>query len=315
MAPLRAWVDARIAALPALRAAFTADFAKDPREPFQGSVLGELSALLERRQARARGRLGDRPVPAPLAPSYFSQGRWAVGWAGGPLASAGKPVPGEGTPYAITFDGRDVAELADVFEMAKQQRASVRARFGVLNGEGHELTQAQAGAAGGVETLSLDTRIAAWGITDKGLLPAVVRKVSFSGGACAGETPDGTRAEVMLRQPPGGPLLAVFASSSPLDPAQVRVQTERRSFLAPLWDLFENTLTDRVTMTVDVDGDGVADLRVVLSSDTAVGQMPPPRRVAYRPVAGWYANDVYSLEANVDGRWRVLSRYAVTTCT
>lgn len=66
---------------------------------------------------------------------------------------------------------------------------------------------------------------------------------------------------------------------------------------------------------VDLDGDGVPDLRVLISSDTAVGQGPPLKRVGYQTVAGWYANDVYQLEANVDGQWRVLSRYAVVTCT
>lgn len=316
LAPLRDWASARIAALPALQAAFTADFAKDPREPLPGSVLGELAAVLERRQARAWGRLGDRPMPSTLAPSYFSQGRWAVGWAGGPLAQARKPVAGEGTPYAITFDGKDVAELAGVFEMAKQQRAAVKARFGVLKGEEHELTQALPHAGGGFETLRLDTRLTAWAVTERGLLPASIRSVSFSGGACSGETPDGTAAGVLLPQPPGGPLLAVFASSAPVDPAKARVTVQRRRFLAPLWDLFENTLTDRQTLTVDLDGDGVPDLRVLVSSDTAVGQLPPPLlRVGLQPVGGWYANDVYMLEANVDGRWRVLSRHAVVTCT
>jgi hypothetical protein len=315
LAPLRAWAEARIAALPALQPAFTTDFALAPREPFPGSVLGELGATLARRQARARGRLGDRPEPPAVAPSYFSQGRWAVGWAGGPLAQARKPVPGEGTPYGITFDGRDLGELAGVFEMAKQQRAAVKANFGVLKDGGHELSWARPGAAGFVETLRLDTRLAAWAVTEKGLLPASIRKVSFSGGACAGETPDGTGAEVMLPQPPAGVLLAVFASSAPLDPARARVTVQRRRFLAPLWDLFENTLTDRLTLTVDLDGDGVPDLRVVVSSDTAVGQGAAPMRVGYLAVGGWYANDVYQLEANVDGQWRVLSRYAVSTCT
>lgn len=313
LAPLRAWAAARIATLPALRAAFSADFAKDPREPFPGSVLGELAVALERRQARARSRLGDRPALG-VAPSYFSQGRWALGWAGGPLARAQKRVP-EGAPYTITFDGKDVSDLAGVFEMAKQQRAAVKASFGVLKGEGNELVQAQAGATGAVETLRLDTRLAAWAVTEKGLLPATIRKVGFFGGACVGEATEGTEAEVLLPDAPGGALLAVFASSAPIDPAKARVTVQRRRFLAPLWDLFENTLTDRQTLSVDLDGDGVPDLRVLISSDTAVGQGLPLRRVGYQTVAGWYANDVHQLEANVDGQWRVLSRYAVVTCT
>ncbi len=69
--------------------------------------------------------------------------------------------------------------------------------------------------------------------------------------------------------PAPGALLAVFASSAPIDPSRVRVQVQRRTFLAPLWDLFENTLTDRQTLAVDLDADGVPDLRVVISNDSA----------------------------------------------
>ncbi len=316
-APLRAWLAARVAMLPALQRPFSADFASDAREPLRASVLGDLSSLLQQRQARANAQLG---VPAAtasagLSPSYFSQGRWAIGWAGGPLAERRKAPPGEGAPYVIAFDGGDVASLAGVFEMAKAQRVAVKASFGVLTGSGHELAQAQPAAQGGIETLRLETRLAAWAVTETGLQPATIRKAVYSGGACAGETPEGTQVEGTLPRSMTGAPLAVFASSAALDPSRARVSVQRRRFLAPLIDLFENTLTDRQTLTVDLDGDGVPDLRVLISTDKAVSRAPLPRKVGYRTVAGWYANDEYVLEANIDGRWQQLSRYAVKTCT
>jgi hypothetical protein len=316
LAPLAQLLDSRIAQLPALRAAFDADFANDPRQPIRRSALGGVASLLDSRQARLRERLDDRRRVTEIAPSYFAQGRWAIGWAGGPLAQAQKPAAGEAARFALSFDGAGVWELSGTVEMAKQQRAAVRAEWGSLTGEAVGLSQAQNNAASAVDTLRLETRLQAWGITERGLVPATVRGAGYFGGACANEgDSQKTRADVEFSAPVPGALLAVFASSAPIDPSRVRVHVQRRSVLAPLWDLFENTLTDRQTLTVDLDADGVADLRVVVSNDSAVGLAPQRQLVAYRNVAGWYANDVYSLEANVDGAWRMLSRYSVSTCT
>lgn len=305
---------ARLAQLAAMRAAFSADFARDPRETVPHGALRPLAALIDQRQARLREGLGERPLPRPLAASFFGGERWAMGWAAGPLATA---LPGrgpDGVPHAVRFDGTGVVSLAPVFEMAKAQRAAVRATWGRLKAGGHELAQAAPGAAGHVETLRLDTRLGAWAVTADGLRPAQVLGAQFEGGACSGEGAS-THADVRVAGSTETPL-AVFATNAPLDPARAKVQLEKRRFLAPLSDLFENTLTERVTLTVDLDADGVPDLRVVISQDTAVGQgRAGPRRVAMRPVAGWYAHDVYSLEANVEGEWKPLSVYQVVTCT
>lgn len=314
LAPLAQLLDARTAQMPALRAAFDADFAKDPREPLRRSALGGLAALIDHRQAQARQRFGDRRGP-PVAPSFFTQGRWAIGWAGGPLAVAQTPAAGEGALFHVQFNGSGVWALNGVVEMAKQHRLALRAQWGELKSDALELSQSQVSAAGAVETLRLDTRLQAWGVTERGLVPGTVRRAAFFGDACTANSGQGTRAEVVFADAVPGPLLAVFVSSAPIEPSRVRVQMQRRSFLAPLRDLWENTLTERQTLSVDLDGDGVPDLRVVVSNDRAVGQAPLGQHVSFRHVAGWYANDVYSLEANIDGAWQTLSLYNVQTCT
>lgn len=312
---LRPWLAARGAQLAAMRAGIAGDYARDLREPLQHGALGALAALVDRRQAKARAKLGERALPRPLAPSFFGPGRWAIGWAGGPLAGASPAKGGDGTHYGVVFDASNVAALAPLLEMAKAQRAAVRATWGELKPEGHELVQARPSAGGAVETLRLDTRLAAWAVTPQGLRPAQLLGAQYEGGACAGE--DGrTQADVHLPGTPPERVLAVFATNVPLDATRATVKVEKRRFLAPLWDLFENSLTERETMSVDLDGDGVPDLRVVVSQDSAVGQSGAgPQRVALRRTGGWYANDVFSLEANVGGEWQLLSVYAVVTCT
>ncbi len=125
--------------------------------------------------------------------------------------------------------------------------------------------------------------------------------------------------EVVFPQAVRGDLHGVFASSVPIDPARAVVNVRKRTFLAPLLS-DETTFTHRVDMSVDVDGDGVADLRTTVSNDTSVNGVSmhrPPGRLSHwiRPVAGWYANDVYALEINEEGWWRVLSLYNLVTCT
>ena len=85
------------------------------------------------------------------------------------------------------------------------------------------------------------------------------------------------------------------------------------------------TLTHEVLAEVDLDGDGVPDARTVISQDREISQAPwldPSRALstgwdpaALRRAGGWYAHDLYQLEANEQGWWRVLSRYNVVTCT
>lgn len=313
--PLRRMVDARVARLGALRRTLSADFRATPRDPVARSSFGGFAELLDRRQARARARLGDRTRPGP-PPSHFRDGGWVIGWAGGPLAQRLKSDTAGSARYALSFEAYGVWDLAGVVEMAKQHRAAVRAQFGTLNREQADLTQTVASIDGRLETLTLDISLPAYGVTATGLVAGRLQRAAFQGDPCAGEGASRTRVEVAFPQAVTGDLLALVVTSAPLEVAKARVKVERRSFLSPLLDLFENTLTERQTVTVDVDGDGVDDLRVMLSNDGAVSRAPPGApRMALKTVAGWYANNVYLLEANIDGGWRTLSRYNVTTCT
>lgn len=325
--PIRQLLDSRVALLPAMRQALSADFAGQSLEPVRRSLTGTLASLVERRQSgkgrsKRRGDTMESPAPAsgageaPPAVSFFSQGRWAAGWAGGPMAQHLAGPLGEGAAYALRYNGYGPWTVSDVIEMAKVHHAAVNTRFGVpAFGTEADLSQTPANAEGRVDTVTVATQLVAWGITDRGLVRGSLRKIAFGGDSCSGESARHTAAEVVFDAPVSGPLHGVFLSSAPIDAAKARVLVSKRRFLAPLFDLWENTLTETTRVRVDLDGDGVPDLRVVVSEDSAVADGPRVLRVGLQRVAGWYANNVYSMEANEDGRWRTLSLYDVVTCT
>ena len=169
-------------------------------------------------------------------------------------------------------------------------------------------------------------RLPDWVVTEKGLLPGVLRTAAYgSDRSGTSDKPEdfSSMAEVVLAQPARSPILAVFATTATVDAARARVLPQRETRLSGAG--FMGTLTHRVDAGIDLDGDGVADLRTVISEDREVTQAPwldPERALAqaWRPeglrkAGGWYAYNLYQLEANEQGWWRVLSRYNLVTCT
>ena len=232
-----------------------------------------------------------------------------------------KPL-GQGTTYRINFDGYNAGTVADVFEMAKAHRTAVSTTFSRRDTSGG-LSQMQAGWDGKFEFVTLAVTLPVWGVTDKGLVRGQLRKVSYGGDACS-DNRETTHAELVFPEPIAGTLHAAFISSAPIDPAQVRVTLKRRTWLEPLYS-DETTFSYRIQAEIDLDGDGVPDLRTTIKNDHSVSQWDFPRLAGMsgpawqgwhlRPAAGWYANDVYQLEVNESGRWRPLSLYNLVTCT
>jgi hypothetical protein len=242
---------------------------------------------------------GPLSEPASKA-SFFKEGRFAMGWAGGPMiqrAHGSHPVV-----YSVGFSGTLAWVLADVYEMAKAHRAPIQARFATVNLYKHV----------DLETLVLETRFPVWAITREGLVQGHLRKANFGGTLCDGPGP--INAEIEFGTPIKGQIYGVFASSAPVDPVRAKVSIRGKTFLEGYeLDNETATLTNREMASVDLDQDGTDDLRVLLSTDQVAHN--PARPQGFRRVGGWYAYDVYSMEANESGWWRLLSRYNLSTCT
>jgi hypothetical protein len=305
--------------LPAMRKALTTDFSSGG-EPVRRGITATLGEVLEKRQAARNAPKPGAQSGAPV--SFFRDGRWAVGWAGGPLVERMKMPLGQGVGYRIRFDASRAAALADVFEMAKVSRSPVGTTFRRSDSLVGGLFQMQPAWDGGFEFVTLVVALPVWGVTDKGLVRGQLRKVAFNGDACLDGPP--THAEVVFPEPLAGTLHAAFISSASIDPALARVTLKRRTWLEPLYS-DETTFSQRVQAEIDLDGDGVPDLRTTIKEDRPVSRQafPPlagPAGPAWQgwhllPVAGWYAHDVYQLEVNDSGQWRSLSLYNLVTCT
>ncbi len=315
---LEALTKARTKQLLTMRKALTTDFTGSEAPPVRRAITTTLNEVLQARQA---ARYAATPAQRP-EPSFFRDGRWAVGWAGGPLVSRMKKPLGQGAAYRIRFDGYDAGVLAGVFEMTKAHRTAVSTTFTRKEFPG-DLSQMHAGWDGKYEFVSLVTTLPVWGITDKGLVKGQLHRVSYGGDACS-DNRETTSAELVFPEPVTGTLHAAFISSAPIDPAQVRVTLRRRTWLEPLQS-DETTFSHRIKAEIDLDGDGVPDLRTTIKNDHSVSQRNGPQLAGLsgpawqgwqlRPVAGWYENNIYQLEINEDGRWRPLSLYNLVTCT
>lgn len=335
---LRSLALGRLGQLAAMRAALSQDFAAAAFDPVRHPIGNRLNLLLQQRRhgdvaasAKPRRDAGMElgvamGIAEPAAKvSLFRETKWAAGWAGGALVRRMRSRDSQSVVYSVAFDGNGPWALADIYEMAKALRVPVKARFGLMEPQGNELSYAMPTAGTGVETLVLELRMPVWAITEHGLVAGSLRAASFGGDACAGDTKVGTRAEVVFPGPVKGDIHGIFASNALIDPARALVTVRKRTFLDPIYPNGDGTtFTHRVDMTVDIDGDGVADLRTVVSNDTSVSSMPHDgfmhaagalSRGRIRHVAGWYANDIYMLQANEGGWWRTLSRYNLVTCT
>lgn len=313
--PITSLLGRRIALLPQMRAAFTADFAAQPAEPVRRPITATLSKLIDARQGlitepapAGRGNAFDLTAP-PASRSFFSEGRWAIGWA--PLVTAVDSPDKTGAVYRFHYNGSGPWAVGDAIEMAKAWRASVRTSFRYLNSDPDSigLAQMRRTAEGVFEASTVQVSLTAWAITDTGLVSGKLRQVVFAGDACSSGAGD-TAAEFVFAKPLPAVVHGVFISSAPIDAARAKVKVHKRSFLAPLLS-DENTLTSETVVEVDLNGDGVPDLRSRVSTDTSVSWLG----ARTRRVGGWYAYDVESLEVNDNGRWRMLSIYDVVTCT
>ena len=138
----------------------------------------------------------------------------------------------------------------------------------------------------------------------------------FAGDACSAGAGD-TAAEFVFAKPLPANVHGVVISSAPIDAAHAKVTVRKRSFLGPLLS-DENTLTNETVVEVDLNGDGIADLRSRVSTDASVSRFDgrgSREGARFVHVGGWYAYDIESLEVNENGRWRMLSIYDVVTCT
>lgn len=336
-APAKQFVANHLGQLVAMRVVLSRDYAASAAVPVRHPINTRVNLLLLQRRfgnvhqarpegpGREQGLIRGTPQPAEHT-SFFSKDKWAAGWPGGAMVQRLRNRDAEGIVYTLGFDGTGPWVLADVYEMAKALRVSVKAKFEAMGSGGWELSHAQATIGEGAETLSLELRLPVWAITAKGLVAGTLRKVSYGGEACSQNQRVPTSAEVVFAAPVRGEIQGVFVSNVPIDPARASVQVNKRTILEPLNpDGHETTFTHRVEATVDLDGDAVPDLRTIVSNDTSVGSrgdtglMPAVARGSsggyFIRVAGWYAYNVYMIQANEDGRWRTLSRYDLVTCT
>lgn len=315
-----------------MRSALSRDFAQAPAEVLMQPPSTAINVQIAARSSRefkldpARmtalglGRWGGR---APGA-SFFKADTLVAGFAGGPLVSRLRERDAEGVVYQVRYDARSAAALADLYEVAKARRLAVKATW--RDGELGDLGTALVNGRNKIDQLVLNLRLPVWVVTDKGLWPGVLRRATYGSDACGstGKPEDlSSDAEFVLAQPARGEIQAIVATTGPVDPARARVLPQRDTRTRGLG--FGGTLTHEVLTEVDFDGDGVPDVRTVVSQDQEIGQAPwldPAGALAQgwraahqRRAGGWYANDIYQLEANEQGWWRVLSRYNVVTCT
>ncbi len=288
------------------------------------------------KKARAAAGEVDSLLNKPVTQSLFSGGRWVTGWAGGPLISRVRdPNDNSRLMYSGRTDFSSYAELGDIFEMAKAYKAPVKLSF--ASAVFGELSQDLATADNGPRATKLDMNLPVWAVTREGLIKGELQQASYHGGVCANSEEGaawGTGIMFKLEKLPRSPILGLFATNASIEAERTKVHIQGRTHLEGLGDGFENTLTHRVLAVVDLDGDGIPDLRTLVKEDSAVarhmpGSLSSPTDLAYmdgsasrtprhpwlRQVAGWYAYDVYMIQANQDGRWTTLNLYAVVTCT
>lgn len=258
------------------------------------------------------------------AKSLFGRDIEVVAWAGGYTVQRerGNRNIAEGVNYFLSID-RD-SNIRPLFHLARAMGAapSVQA-YKVpdnspvgMSPDGPQLP-----------ATALEASIKAHAITPAGLRAATVLKVYDQGGAC-NDVPSGV--EFGLRRPEDQ-ILAVFVTSKGLDASRARVKRSERRYRASPY-----TLTHAILYEVDLDRDGVPDLRggVTQDQETAPNEPTPkeysdkmsqldleilalalPRRWHMLRTAGWYADDITWVEANIGGVWKILSVYNVVTCT
>jgi hypothetical protein len=302
--PSEADMPAILAEFSQMQSALTRDFREEPPRPpaFQGLPL----ATQEVRGARAP------------AGSLFARPDEVTGWArmNEPFSAPMRTREPLATSYAVDFDGPSIATLAPIYELAKHLRRKVdvsltHSPMGKLE-PGEPLFD--------IDTAVLTAEVPAYAITRRGLVAGKFTRVGFFGGACDDRQP--TAAEFTFDEPVDDVVLAVFVTGVNIDTKRARVRVDEQVSPRFVDPVNGGAITKRVAYTVDLNGDGVAELRGVSRRDTEPenddiyrmrgGFLPDPQVL---PVAGWYADDFDYLDANIGGRWLRLSTYYVVTCT
>jgi hypothetical protein len=173
----------------------------------------------------------------------------------------------------------------------------------------------------------LETKLPVWAITAEGIVAGELRKADFvsdgirsDDSACSSSA----SAEIVFERPLKGRIYGVFASNAPIDPNAVKITTGNQTSLTGQELGAESArMTYREEASVDIDGDGVADLRALLSTDQSanLGRDRLHHAVfngdpgGFLRVSGYYDANVYSLQVNEDGQWRTLFLYDLVTCT
>ena len=300
-------IKAKAAQLEAMRAALNFNPAKNPYTPITKPITYTLTQLLKKRQ-------GVTAIDK-VQPSYFKNGAWSFGWEGGQFTDVKLDKKGNGFVYKVGFDAYDLNALGAVVEMAKHYQKPVQMTFRHPKKPG-DLTQMNQSFDGTYEFGEVFAELPAYAITDKGLVKGLFKKASFAGDACWGDE-GSTYAEFVFPKVLDGTVHGFFVASTAIDVNIAKVKVNKKTTHRL------ERLTHFIRAEVDLDNDGVKDLRTLNSNDLEVtmnlnpflAQRFPIRKPSFLDVAGWYANDVYSLEANHDGQWQTLSIYNITTCT
>jgi hypothetical protein len=261
---------------------------------------------------------GNEIFPASPGTSFFRQGKWAIGWVGGPMIRRrhGSHPPA----YFVGFsNGGNEFVFNNVYEMTKALKVPVHLSFVTTVPVDDEYGS----YTGTSEVPLLETKLPIWAITSDGLVAGNLREARLGpdDSACFGSPGS---AEIVFDRPLKGRLYGVFASSAPIDPALAKITARDKTYLGGSFLGDEQArMTYREEASVDIDGDGVDDLSIVLSTDNVANQESYQLRHAvfngnsggFLRVAGYYDYNVYSLLVNEAGQWRALSIYALVTCT
>jgi hypothetical protein len=171
----------------------------------------------------------------------------------------------------------------------------------------------------------LETKLPIWAITAEGLVAGELREARLGPDDSACFDSPGF-AEFVFERPIKGRIYGVFASNAPIDPGTVKVTVgNKTSLTGDRLNEESARLTYREDASVDIDGDGVADLRVLLSTDQGANlelERARPRHALFTGnhggflrVGGNYDYNSYSLQVNENGQWRWLYLYDLVTCT
>jgi hypothetical protein len=260
------------------------------------------------------------PLPADEA-SFFSRGKWVIGWAGGPMI---RRRHGSHPPtYVVGFsNGGNEFLFNDLYEMIQALRVPVHASpvtIAILNIDHEEITM----RGSGLTPILMETKLPVWAITAEGLVAGELRKAQLGpdDSGCFGSSGS---AEFVFERPLKGRIYGVFASSAPIDPGMVKVTVGgKTSLTGGRLNAEEARLTYFDEASVDIDGDDVADLQVLLSTDHGANLDGGRLHHAvfngnpggFLRAGGYYDYNSYSLQVNEDGKWRTLFLYDLVTCT